>query len=103
MSCRFAIEPIGVYRVWMLIRKSISRDAKSVWSEFGLSSRRSRYSREGDECGVGWVGSLRDLRSTTESARTNYVSTRPHTPSPCGCALRDQSRYAQMGGSDVGP
>jgi hypothetical protein len=41
---------------------------------------------------------LRDLRSTTESARTNYVSTRPHTPSPCGCALRDQSRYAPVGG-----
>ena len=53
MGFRFAIELIGVYRVWMRTRKSISRDAKSAWSDFRLSSRQSRYIDEGGECGVG--------------------------------------------------
>jgi hypothetical protein len=53
MSCPFAIEPIGVYSAPTRTGCTLSDRAKSVWSEIGLGSRRSRYSREGDECGVG--------------------------------------------------
>jgi hypothetical protein len=53
-------------------QESISRDAKSAWSESGLSSRRSRYIDEGGECDVGRMGHC-DLRGVVDAARTIWT------------------------------
>ena len=73
MGFRFTIELIGVYRVWMRTRKSISRDAKSAWSDFRLGSRQGRYIDEGGECDVGRMGHWCDLRGVVDAARTIWT------------------------------
>jgi hypothetical protein len=74
MGFRFAIEPADVYSAPTRTRKSISRDAKSAWSDFRLSSsRQSRYIDEGGECDVGRMGHWCDLRGVVDAARTIWT------------------------------
>ena len=112
------VRPTGSVHSWRAIwhgtRTSRTRNGRR--RNFGLRptdpkcwGRRFGFCSEGPRTGVEY--DTRD-RGVTKVLGVFRIATRvpsassacaTHAPSPCGCALRDQSRYAQMGGSDVGP